>query len=101
MTGCERRRAARDSDRLQLIIKALCLIRTRYDELMTRAAAASGATLGQRLYTARTNAALSVAEAADILGVDPDVVTAAAHGLPVSRDDAERIEGFITDLSEA
>ena len=42
-----------------------------------------------------------MAEAADILGVDPDVVTAAAHGLPVSRDDAERIEGFITDLSEA
>ena len=94
-------RAVRSSQGAPEVIKALRLIRTSYDDLMTRAAAAAGATLGQRLYTARNRAALSAAEAADILGVTPDVVTAAEREQPVSRAEAARIEALITGLNEA
>lgn len=94
-------RAVRSSQGSPEVIKALRLIRTSYDDLMTRAGAATGATLGQRLYTARNRVALSAAEAADILGVTPDVVTAAEQEQPVSRADAARIEALISDLNEA
>src|SRR6185369_2851657 len=60
-------RAVRSSQGAPEVIKALRLVRTRYDELMARSAAAPGATLGQRLYMARSRAALSVAEVAGIL----------------------------------
>jgi hypothetical protein len=41
------------------VIKSLAAVRRRYDELMTRAAPAPDATLGQRLYTARRRANLT------------------------------------------
>jgi transcriptional regulator with XRE-family HTH domain len=56
--------------------------------------------LGQRLYAARNRAALSVAEAAMIVGVAPDVLTTAEREQPVSRADAARIERLITDLNQ-
>ena len=63
--------AVRSSQGSPEVINALRLIRTSYDDRMTRAGAAAGATLGQRLYTARNRAALSAAEAADIVGASP------------------------------
>jgi hypothetical protein len=81
------------------VIKSLRLIRHRYSELMARAAAAPGATLGQRLYTARSAAALSVAEAAGAMQVSPDVVVAAEAEQPVADEDRRRIEALIAELS--
>ena len=94
-------RAVRSSQGSPEVIKALRLVRARYDDLTARAAAAAGATLGQRLYTARTRAALSVAEAAGILDMASDVISAVESEQPVSRADAQRIEALIADLNEA
>jgi len=92
-------RAVRSSQGSPEVIKSLRLIRQRYGELMGRAAAAPGATLGQRLYTARNNASLSVAETAGAFDVDPDVLVAAETEQPVGGEDRRRIETLIADLS--
>ena len=60
-------RAVRSTQGSQEVIRSLKTVRDRYGELMTLAASAPSATLGQRLYTARTAAALSAAEAADAM----------------------------------
>lgn len=60
-------KAVRTSAATPAVIRALAAVRRRYDELMTTAAGAPGATLGQRLYTARRQSNLSVAEAAEAL----------------------------------
>jgi DNA-binding XRE family transcriptional regulator len=91
-------RAVRGSQGSPEVIKSLGLIRQRYSELMTRAAGAPGATLGQRLYIARNSAALSVAEAAGALDVAPDVVVAAESGQPVGPEDRRKIETLISTL---
>jgi DNA-binding XRE family transcriptional regulator len=92
-------RAVRSSQGSAEVIKSLRLIRHSYGELMTRAAAAPGATLGQRLYTARNAAALTVAEAAGAMDVAPDAVMAAEAEEPVSDDDRRRIESLIAELA--
>jgi ribosome-binding protein aMBF1 (putative translation factor) len=92
-------RAVRSSQGSPEVIKALRRIRARYGELMVRAAAATGATLGQRLYTARTGASLSVAEAAGAMDVAPDVVLAAESEQPVTEDNQRRIEKLIGELA--
>jgi transcriptional regulator with XRE-family HTH domain len=92
-------RAVRSSQGSPEVIKSLRLIRQRYSALMARAAASPGATLGQRLYTARNSASLSVAEAAGALDVAPAVVVAAESEQPVSREDRRRIEALITQLT--
>jgi transcriptional regulator with XRE-family HTH domain len=91
-------RAVRSSQGSPEVIKSLRLIRQRYGELMARAAAAPGATLGQRLYTARSAAALTVAEAAGAMQLAPDVVAAAEAEQPVAEHDRHRIEALIADL---
>ena len=93
-------RAVRSSQGSPEVIKSLRLIRQRYRDLMVRAAAASGATLGQRLYTARTGAALSVAEVAGAMDVAPDVVVAAESEQPVTEEDQRRIEALIGGLAD-
>lgn len=92
-------RAVRGSQGSPDMIKLLREIRHRYDGLMARAAAAPGATLGQRLYTARNAAALTVAEAAGALDVAPDVVLAVEAEEPVSEEDRRRIEDLIKNLT--
>jgi transcriptional regulator with XRE-family HTH domain len=91
-------RAVRTSQGSAEVIKSLRLIRHRYGELIARAAAAPGATLGQRLYTARNAAALTVAEAAGAMDVAPDVVMAAESEEPVTDHDRRRIESLIAEL---
>ncbi|OBJ10875.1 transcriptional regulator [Mycobacterium sp. 1465703.0] len=93
-------RAVRSSQGSPEVIKALRLVRQRYGDLMVRAAAAPGATLGQRLYTARTGAAFSVAEAAGAMDVAPDVVVAAEYEQPVTAGDERRIEALIAELTD-
>jgi transcriptional regulator with XRE-family HTH domain len=92
-------RAVRSSQGSAEVIKLLATIRHRYGALMAQAAAAPGATVGQRLFAARTAAALSVAETAGALGVTPDVVTAAESDQPVSEQIRGRIESLVADLA--
>jgi transcriptional regulator with XRE-family HTH domain len=91
-------RAVRSSQGSTEVIKSLRLIRHRYEELMTRAAAAPGATLGQRLFAARNAAALTVDEAAGAMDVAPVVVVSAEAEQPISDEDRRRIEALIADL---
>ena len=90
--------AVRSSQGSGAVIKTLALIRSRYDALMTRAAGTADATVGQRLYTARREASLSVAEAAAAMQTAPEVVVAAESEKPVSADDHQRIEALIATL---
>lgn len=93
-------RAVRTSRGSPVVIRALALVRRRYDELMARAAAAPGATLGQRLYTARRRANLSATEAADALGVAAELITAVEGGEPADPASASRIAAIIAELEE-
>lgn len=90
--------AVRSSQGSGAVIKTLASIRSRYDALMTRAAGTAEATVGQRLYTARREASLSVAEAAAAMQTAPEVVAAAESEKPVSADDHQRIEALIATL---
>ena len=93
-------RAVRSTQGSPEVIKLLRQIRPRYDDLMARAAAAPGATVGQRLYTARNAAALSMVEAAGALDVAAEVVSAVESEQQVSDEDQRRIEALIEDLSQ-
>jgi len=92
-------RAVRSSHGSPAVIKSLAAVRRRYDELMTRAAAAPGATLGQRLYIARRRANLSAAETAAALGAPADLVIAVEGETPTPVDMRSRIEELIAELS--
>jgi hypothetical protein len=55
------------------VMMALSDVRRRYDDLMERAADAPGSTLGQQLYNARVHAKLTAHEAANGVGLRPDL----------------------------
>jgi transcriptional regulator with XRE-family HTH domain len=90
--------AVRSSQGSAAVIKALASIRNRYDTLMIRAAATPDATLGQRLYSARREANLSVEESAAAMQTAPEVVSGVESEKPVSADDQQRIEALIATL---
>lgn len=92
-------RAVRTSQGSVGVIKSLAAVRRRYDELMTRAAAAPKATLGQRLYTARRRANLTTAEAAAALGAPAGLIVAVESETPPPGDTRSRIEELIADLN--
>jgi transcriptional regulator with XRE-family HTH domain len=92
-------RAVRTSQGSTGVIKSLAAVRRRYDELMTRAAAAPEATLGQRLYTARRRANLTAAEAAAALDAPADLIVAVESETPPPGDTRSRIEELIADLN--
>ena len=93
-------RAVRTSRGSPAVIGALSAVRRRYNELMARAAAAPGATLGQRLYTARRHANLTAAEAADAVGVPVELITAVEGGDTTDGDTAARIDAMIAELDD-
>jgi transcriptional regulator with XRE-family HTH domain len=80
------------------VIKSLAAIRRRYDELMSRTAAAPGSTLGQRLYTARRRANLTVAEAAAALAAPAELIIAVESETPPPENIRARIEELISEL---
>ncbi|WP_375489044.1 helix-turn-helix domain-containing protein [uncultured Mycobacterium sp.] len=94
-------RAVHTSQGAPALIKSLAAVRRRYDELMARAAAAPGATLGQRLYTARRLANLTVAETAAALDAPIELVIAVESETPAPDDAASRIEELIEKLASA
>jgi hypothetical protein len=65
--------AASHSRPTPTVMMALSDVRRRYDDLMERAADAPGATLGQQLYKARVHAKLSAHEAANGVGLRPEL----------------------------
>lgn len=92
-------RAARISKVSPALIKALSAVRTRYDELMLRAAGAPHATVGQRLYAARRGANLTILETAQAAGVSEEDVIAAEAEQPVSAEAVGDIESLIEQLN--
>ena len=92
-------RAVRSSQGAASVIKSLTTIRRQYDALMTRAARAPGATLGQRLYAARRHAALTPAEAAAALGSPAELIVAIENENPPPADTLSRIDDLIEELN--
>jgi hypothetical protein len=80
------------------VVVALSKARRHYNELMERAAIAPGATLGQRIYTARRSADLSVQEAANGVGLRADLLEAIEAGEPTTQDEANKIKALIAAL---
>jgi transcriptional regulator with XRE-family HTH domain len=91
-------RAARISRVTPALLKALSTVRRRIDELTTRAAAAPGATLGQRLYATRRRASLTIGETAQAAGVPEEVVVRAEGEEPVPADAVRALEALIRQL---
>jgi hypothetical protein len=89
---------ARRSRNTPAVIVALSGVRNCYDELMARAAASPGGTLGQRLYTARQRAKLSTKETANGAGLRTDLIEAVEVEEPASEDEASRIKDLIAAL---
>ena len=90
--------AARISKVSPALIKALSAVRSRYDDLMLRAAKAPGATLGQRLYAARRGANLTIRETAQAAGVSEDETVRAEAEEPVSAAAVHAIEELVEQL---
>jgi hypothetical protein len=80
------------------VIVALSGVRGVYDELMARAAASPGATLGQRLYSARVKAKLSTKETANGAGLRTDLIEAVEVEEPATDDEASKIKDLIAAL---
>jgi transcriptional regulator with XRE-family HTH domain len=92
-------RAARISQVTPALIKALSAVRHQIDELTMRAAAAPGATLGQRLYAARRRANLTIGETAQAAGVPEDVITRAEAEYSVDAAAVHAIEALIRAMA--
>lgn len=80
------------------VIATLGEVRGRYDDLMTRAAAAPGSSLGQQLYAARRRAQLSVQEIATGLGLRADLLDALEAGQPPTENEAVKVKELIEAL---
>jgi uncharacterized protein HemX len=91
-------RAARISQVTPALIKALSAVRHQIDELTMRAAAAPGATLGQRLYAARRRANLTMGEMAQAAGVPEDVISRTEAEYPVDAAAVHAIEALISAM---
>ncbi|OBB48472.1 helix-turn-helix domain-containing protein [Mycobacterium sp. 852002-51961_SCH5331710] len=91
-------RAARISRVTPPLIKALSAVRSRYDDLMLRAAHSPGATLGQRLYAARRRANLTISETAEAAGVSDDDIVHLEAGEQVSSGAAQAMAALIDEL---
>ncbi len=91
-------RAAQSSRGIPDVVLALRTVRRRYDDLVFRAAAGPGATLGQRLYAARRRANLSAAETANAAGVPVALVDAVEAGEAATDADTAALNDLITSL---
>ena len=80
------------------VVVALSNVRRLYDDLIGRAAAAPGSTLGQQLYVARRRAKLSAQEAANGIGVRADLLDLLEAGEIPTEDEAVKITELIAAL---
>jgi hypothetical protein len=81
-----------------MVIVALSDVRRRYDDLMTRAAAAKGSSLGQQLYAARIRARLSAQEVANGAGLRAELLDDLEAGEIPTQDEAARVKTLIAAL---
>jgi transcriptional regulator with XRE-family HTH domain len=81
-----------------VLIKVLSTVRSRYDDLMVRAAMAPGATLGQRLYAARRGANLTILETAQAAGVAEDTIVRAEAEELIPAAAVHEIEALIKQI---
>jgi hypothetical protein len=91
-------RAARISKVSPAVIKALSAVRSRYEEVMLRAAQSPHATLGQRLYGVRRGANLTITETAQAAGVSDDDIIRVEAEEPVPAAAVREIEAFVDQL---
>jgi transcriptional regulator with XRE-family HTH domain len=80
------------------LIRALGTVRSLMDDLTMRAASASNATLGQRLYATRRRSNLTIAETAQAAGVSEDVVARIEAEQPVPGDDAAAVQQLVAAI---
>jgi transcriptional regulator with XRE-family HTH domain len=81
-----------------MVIVALADVRKRYDDLMARAAAAPGSSLGQQLYAARVEAKLSAQEVANGAGLSVDLINDLEAGEIPTEKEAEKVRALIDAL---
>src|ERR1700729_1070086 len=103
LTGMRKWRAARTeaashSRPTPTVMMALSDVRRRYDDLMERAADAPGSTLGQQLYNARTHAKLSAQEAANGVGLRPDLPDELEAGATPNDQETRLVEQLIAAI---
>jgi hypothetical protein len=92
--------AAGQSRSTPTVIIALADVRRRYDDLMERAAAAPGSTLGQQLYTVRVRAKLSAEEAARGVGLRPELPDELEAGATPTDHEATKVQELIAAIRE-
>jgi hypothetical protein len=80
------------------VIVALGEVRGRYHDLMIKAAAAPGSTLGHQLYVTRRRAQLTIDEIATGLGLQAELIEAWEAGHTPSPGDAATIRELIAAL---
>jgi hypothetical protein len=80
------------------VMMALSDVRRRYDDLMERAASAPGSTLGQQLYTARVYAKLSAQEAANGVGLPPELPDELEFGGTPSDQETPLVQQLISAI---
>jgi hypothetical protein len=92
--------AASQSRSTPTVIMALADVRRRYDDLMERAAAAPGSTLGQQLYIVRIRAKLSAQEAARGVGLRPELPDELEAGATPTDQEAAKIQELIAAMRQ-
>jgi hypothetical protein len=80
------------------VIQELSAVRRRYDDLMYRAAAAPGSSLGQQLYAARIEAKLSAQEVANGAGLPVDLIEDLEAGEFPTEHEASKVRELIAAL---
>jgi transcriptional regulator with XRE-family HTH domain len=81
-----------------VVIQSLSDVRRRYDDVMARAAAAPGSTLGQQLYAARIEARLSAEEVANGAGLRADLINDLEAGEIPTEEEAAKVRELIAAL---
>jgi len=90
--------AAGRSRSTSTVIVALSDVRKRYDDLVARAAAAPGSSLGQQLYAARIEAKLSAQEVANGAGLRADLIDDLEAGEVPTEEEAAKVRELIAAL---
>lgn len=80
------------------VIVALSDVRRRYDDLMSRVAAAPGSRLGQQLYAARVRARLSVEEVANGSGLATELLDGLEAGEHPTHEEAAKVHELLAAL---
>lgn len=80
------------------VIVALSDVRRRYDDLMSRVAAAPGSRLGQQLYAARIRARLSAEEVTNGTGLATELLDDLEAGELPTHEEAARVHELIAAL---